>query len=248
MTAAEVLEKHRTQRAAEVVELAAAAGLELAAAATLLEKESGGGHNVWGHDRVQTGGNYVKGAPVTKEAYKKYKRDRDRLGAQGVGPTQLTFPGFQDRADDRGGCFDWRVNCSVGFEILAEHIKAKGIRDGFRAYNGSGEAAERYADDAMSKLAVWRSRLGGAASMILSPEEGEEEDMTGEQARQLEAIFKGLTVPGTNSPEETVNLLFQRIKNIEAAINVPGTKSAEDAFELLFARVREIHKKVVEQQ
>jgi hypothetical protein len=38
----------------------------------------------------------------------------------------------------------------------------------------------------------------------------------------LEAIFKGLTVPGTSSPEETVNLLFQRVKNTEAAINVPG--------------------------
>jgi hypothetical protein len=245
MTANEVLAKHRTQRAAEVVELAAAAGLELAAAATLLEKESGGGHNVWGHDDVDDGGNYVKGGPVTKEAYKKYKRDRDRLGAQGVGPTQLTFPGFQDRADDRGGCFDWRVNCSVGFEILADHIKAKGIRDGFRAYNGSGAAAERYADDAMSKLAVWRSRLGGAESRILSPEE---EDMTGEQARQLEAIFRGLTVQGTSSPEETVNLMFDRIKKIEAALTVPGTTSAEDAFNLLFARIREIHKKVVEEQ
>jgi hypothetical protein len=245
MTAAEVLAKHGTQRAAEVVELAAAAGLELAAAATLLEKESAGGHNVWGHDAVDDGGNYVKGAPVTKEAYKKYRRDRDRLGAQGVGPTQLTFPGFQDRADDRGGCFDWRVNCSVGFEILAEHMKAKGTRDGFRAYNGSGAAAERYADDAMRKLATWRSRLGGAKSMTLSPEE---EDMTGAQAQQLEAIFKGLTVQGTSSPEETVNLMFDRIKKIEAALTVPGTTSAEDAFNLLFARVREIHKKVVEGQ
>jgi hypothetical protein len=245
MTAAEVLAKHGTQRAAEVVELAAAAGLEPAVAATLLQKESGGGHNVWGHDDVDDGGNYVKGAPVTKEAYKKYKRDRGRLGAQGVGPTQLTFPGFQDRADDRGGCFDWRVNCSVGFEILAEHIKAKGLRDGFRAYNGSGAAAERYADDAMSKLAVWRSRLGGAGRKILTPEE---EDMTGEQAQQLEAIFRGLTVQGTSSPEETVNLMFDRIKKIEAALTVPGTTSAEDAFNLLFARVREIHKKVVEEQ
>src|SRR5919108_2930000 len=104
MTAADVLEKHRTQRAAEVVELAAAAGLELAAAATLLEKESGGGHNVWGHDAVDDGGNYGKGAPGTAEAYKKYKRDRDRLGAEGLGPTQLRFRGFQDRADDRGAC------------------------------------------------------------------------------------------------------------------------------------------------
>jgi len=73
----------------------------------------------------------------------------------------------------------------------------------------------------------------------------EEDDMTPEQARQLEAIFQGLTVQGTKSPEETVNLMFDRIKKIEAALTVPGTTSAEDAFNLLFARVREIHKKVV---
>jgi hypothetical protein len=168
MTAAEVLATHGTKRAAEVVELAVAAKLELAAAATLLEKESGGGRNVWGHDNVDTGGHYVKGAEVTKEAYLNYKADRalGRIGAQGVGPTQLTLKAFQDRADARGGCFDWRVNCSVGFEILAEHIKNKGVHDGFRAYNGSGEAAEAYADDAIKKLGVWRSRLGGSPTPL----------------------------------------------------------------------------------
>ena len=219
MTAAEVLGEHGTRRAAEVAELAAAAELELAAAATLLEKESNGGHNVYGHDPVKTGGNYELGGPVTEDNYRKYKAHRKEFGAQGVGPTQLTFPGFQDMADDRGGCFDFRVNCLVGFEILAGHIRAKGVHDGFRAYNGSGAAAERYADDAISKLAVWRSRLGGAEGMILSPEE---DDMTGEQAQQLEAIFKGLTVQGTASPSETVDLMFQRIKKIEAALIVPG--------------------------
>jgi len=240
MTAAEVLANHGTQRAAEVVELAAAAGLELAAAATLLEKESGGGHNVWGHDNVSTGGHYVKGAEVKEPAYRNYKADRDRgrIGAQGVGPTQLTFRGFQNRADARGGCFDWRVNCAVGFEILAEHIKAKGVHDGFRAYNGSGPAAESYADDAIEKLAVWRSRLGATPSVTMFPQEPD--DLTEEQAHQLKAIFDGLTVSGTASPKETVGLMFHRIRKIEAALTVPGTTSAEEAFNLLFARVRNI--------
>jgi hypothetical protein len=165
MTAAEVLANHRTQRAAEVVELAAAAGLELAAAATLLEKESSGGDNVFGHDDVPTGGNYVKGGEVTEEAYRRYKAHRKELGAQGVGPTQLTLPAFQDRADDRGGCFDWRVNCQVGFEILTDLIKQHGVHDGFRIYNGGpqpSEHAENYANDAVNKLGIWRSRLVGA--------------------------------------------------------------------------------------
>ena len=246
MTAAEVLARHGTQRAEEVVELAAAAGLDPALAATLLQKESGGGHNLWGHDAVETGGNYGKGGPVTEEAYRKYRRDRGRFGAQGVGPTQLTFPGFQDMADDRGGCFDWRVNCAVGFEILAGHIRVRGVRDGFRAYNGSGAQAERYADDAMEKLATWRSRLGGSPGMAMFVQE--EEDMTDEQARQLDAIFKGLTVQGTSSPKETVDLIFQRIKKIEAALIVPGTKSAEESFNMLFERIRNINRWVEDQK
>jgi len=88
MTAEQVLAAHGIQRPAEVVELAAAAaGLDLAAAATLLQKESGGGQNVFGHDPVNTGGFYVKGAEVTEDAYKNYKAHRAQLGCQGVGPT-----------------------------------------------------------------------------------------------------------------------------------------------------------------
>ena len=170
MTAVEVLAAHGTQRAADVVELAAAAGLELAAAATLLEKESSGGHNVFGHDKVRTGGFYEKGGEVTEEKYRNYKAHRNELGAQGVGPTQLTTPAFQNRADElgkrlgHGGCFDFRINCQVGFEILADFIKDHGVHDGFRIYNGGprpSKDAEIYADDAVKKLAVWRSRLAG---------------------------------------------------------------------------------------
>jgi hypothetical protein len=160
MDKATVLQQHQVQRAAEVVELAAGAVLDLAAAATLLEKESGSGHNIYGHDNVQTGGFYEKGGPVTKENFLKYKAHRGGFGAQGVGPTQLTLPAFQDRADERGGCWDWRVNALVGFEILADLIEAHGTRGGFRRYNGSGQAAEDYADDAMTKLRVWQVRLG----------------------------------------------------------------------------------------
>ncbi|WP_270886103.1 peptidoglycan-binding domain-containing protein [Pedococcus sp. 5OH_020] len=160
-TSAAVLKAHGIVRTTEVVELAALAGLELAAAATLLQKESGGGANVYGHDAVETGGFYTKGGPVTAANYRKYKAHRSQLGAQGVGPVQLTLPAFQDRADDKGGCFDWAVNALVGFQILAGNITALGVRSGFRAYNGSGPAAERYADDALAKLRVWRDRLAG---------------------------------------------------------------------------------------
>jgi hypothetical protein len=145
-------------RAAEVVALAGAAKLDLAAAATLLMKETGGGRNVWGNDNVDTGGNYVKGAEVTQAAYLRYRAARTAHNAQGVGPTQLTSASLQDLADQRGGAWDWRVNCAVGFEILADGISRLGLRGGFKAYNG----ADAYAADAMARYAVWNAALSTA--------------------------------------------------------------------------------------
>jgi hypothetical protein len=76
----------------------------------------------------------------------------------------------------------------------------------------------------------------------------QEDDMTGEQARQLEAIFKGLMVQGTDSPADTVKLIFDRIKRIEAALTFEGTATVDEGMQLLFNRVREIHTRVVESQ
>lgn len=147
-------------RAPEVVEIATGAGLELASAAAMLEKESYGGRNVWGSDGVDTGGFYVKGGEVTRAAYEAWRPHRSRLGSQGVGPTQLTYPPLQDQADRLGGCWDWRINLTVGCRHLAALQQQYGIRDGFRRYNGSGPAAERYAADAMTRRQKWIDRLG----------------------------------------------------------------------------------------
>lgn len=172
MGAAESLAAWGVLRAAEVVEVAAGAGLELASAAAMLEKESSGGRNVWGSDGVQTGGFYVKGAEVERAAYEAWLPHRSRLGSQGVGPTQLTYPPLQDQADRLGGCWDWRINLTVGCRHLAALQQQYGVRDGFRRYNGSGSAAERYADDAMAKRARWHDRLGrdgGRATTTTTP-------------------------------------------------------------------------------
>lgn len=192
MSPAESLRVWGILRAVEVVELAAAARLDVAAAATLLEKESYGGRNVWGSDGVPTGGTYVKGAEVTREAYAAYRARRVELGAQGVGPCQLTWPGYQDQADALGGCWDWRHNVTVGFGTLAGLIRSHGLRDGFRRYNGSGPAAERYADDAVAKVAKWRDRLG-AVRPSPTPRPPVEDDMTPDQARMLQVVYDQLT-------------------------------------------------------
>lgn len=193
-TAVQVLEQGGILRAGEVVELATAAGLDLAAAATLLIKESGGGRNLWGHDAVNTGGLYVKGSEVTKAAYLAYKAQRTRLGAQGVGPCQLTWPGYQDQADQLGGCWDWRCNVTIGFRALAGGIKARGLREGFRRYNGSGPAAERYAGDAMAKYGAWKSRLAGTGGIDPSSAGTLREGDTGPAVVKLQS-FLNTTFP-----------------------------------------------------
>jgi hypothetical protein len=185
-------------RAAEVVELAAAERLDLAAACTMLEKESGG-RNVWGSDGVSTGGFYVKGAAVTRAAYEAWKPHRSRLGSQGVGPAQLTYGPLQDQADALGGCWDWRHNVRIGFRHLAALQRSYGVRDGFRRYNGSGAAAERYAADAMTRHGRWRDRLGTSAPARPAPPPApptavEVDDMfTEDDRRALRVVHDELT-------------------------------------------------------
>ena len=161
MSLAEILAAHGILRAPEVVELAAVAKLDLACAATLLAKESGGGRNIWGSDPVPTGHSYDKGSPVVRGDYLAYLGAiaRGAAGRQGCGPTQLTAKIYQDQADRAGGCWDWRANCLTGFRILRDLIRRYGEHNGFRAYNGSGAAADRYAADAMAGLSQWRGWL-----------------------------------------------------------------------------------------
>lgn len=191
-------------RAGEVVDVAAAVGLPLAAAAALLEQESGGGRNVFGSDGVPTGGAYVKGAEVTEQSYRAYRRAlaAGTAGQQGVGPCQLTAVGFQDQADQLGGCWVPRANCTVGFRLLAGYTARWGPSLAFRAYNGGGGTvtdpnrypspdAHNYERQAMEKHARWADRLG-AGSTNAGPPAPEVDDMTPEQAKQLDLLVQQL--------------------------------------------------------
>lgn len=132
--------------------------LALPYACALLEQESSGGHNVFGNDNVR---NPIKGGEVTRKRYAEYKRYRDLgLGANGVGPTQLTWPGFQDRADELGGCWVYDVNLRVGFSILRAHIRRNGAYRGYWMYNGS----QGYANQVMPKVHKWQMLLGTTAA------------------------------------------------------------------------------------
>lgn len=162
--AAAILRSFGLGLADELVQAAALEHVDLAVAATILAKESGG-RNVWGSDGVSTGGTYVKGSTVTQSAYLAYRTavHAGRIGRQGVGPMQCTSASYQDQADLLGGCWVPLANMRSGLRGLGNLIRAYGIRDGARRYNGSGPAAEAYARDFMAKYAIWKSRLSGAS-------------------------------------------------------------------------------------
>jgi hypothetical protein len=161
VSAAALLTTWGIQNAADALLAADAARLPYPIAAALLDQESRGA-NVWGHDAVEEGGVYVKGAPVTREAYLRYRAlcDAGSIGAQGVGPCQLTARGYQVAADELGGCWVPRWNMQVGFQALAE-LMARYGEDGIRRYNGSGPAAQAYREAVQAKIALWSIILAG---------------------------------------------------------------------------------------
>ncbi len=142
------------------IQAAEATALPLALAASVLTQESGGGHNVWGHDpTIFVGGNDVRhgvdyGPLVTRAGYLAYKAERGpggRGGMQGVGPCQLTYYALQDRADELGGCWAIEPNLHVGFAELASLIRRNGLEPGVAAYNGTGPSAARYAQVVLAR-------------------------------------------------------------------------------------------------
>jgi hypothetical protein len=151
-----------------VVGEAVRAGLALPVACALLEKESGGGRNVFGHDPTI----FVGAGEVTRAKYEAYKRQRIASGnrlMQGVGPCQLTWWEFQDEADREGGCWRPEINMRVGFRRLAAMIKTYGDAGGVRRWNGSGPAAEAYSKDLLARAHRWSAVLADAPIVADEP-------------------------------------------------------------------------------
>ncbi len=83
---------------------------------------------------------------------------------QGVGPTQLTWWEFQDRADRLGGCWSTRHNIRVGVEILGGYYRAhkangvntrRALQLAAQRFNGSGPAALIYGKDFLNVYDRW---------------------------------------------------------------------------------------------
>lgn len=134
-----------------VIEEAERAGLGLANALAMLEKETGiPQRNIFGCD-------HGPGVAFCHEnvTEAKVKQLIASGRANGVGWTQLTFPPFVHEAERLGGAHKPRIQMRVGFKVLADNIRRLGQQDGFRAYNGSGPAAEQYGREAVALARKW---------------------------------------------------------------------------------------------
>lgn len=135
-------------------------GLDLALACAIVMRETSGGKNVFGHDPTIC----IGWGTVTKKKYHSYLNMRNRTGKlQGVGSCQLTSRSLQDEADKLGGCWKPYWNMIVGFHYLAGLVHKYGLHDGVMHYNGSGPAAEVYANSIMRSRHSWKLILSGKA-------------------------------------------------------------------------------------
>ena len=140
---------HRATRAADIPFYVGCA---------FLLQETDGGRNVFGHDPTVFAG----AGRVTRAKYLAYKHTRQRTGEmQGVGPMQLTWSTYQDRADRLGGAWKPYPNMLVGFRHLAALHHATGTwTRAAHDYNGGGAMADAYAAQMSQRLDRMRTALG----------------------------------------------------------------------------------------
>ena len=156
-TAALAIVKPHLENATDLVKAANAAGLEVAIAAALIEKESNG-RNIFGHD---LGGAYYGGGEVTEAKYIDFiAQVRSGKTSNGVGPAQSTWPGFFDDMEEHG-LRPWVPydNMLYGFRLLVSYLGGEStdaaIRAAGKRYNGN----QSYGDDLVKVVAKWRDRL-----------------------------------------------------------------------------------------
>jgi hypothetical protein len=153
-----ILKAHGIVNPLYTINAARRSKLSLHFACALIEKESGKGHNVFGHDPTIFAGAGL----VTKPKYLAYRLKRRQSGnrqMQGVGPCQLTWWATQDTADKLGGCWNPYVNMCIGFAALRSNIQRHGVEKGAAAYNGIGPKAVAYGKDFKQKADRWKAIL-----------------------------------------------------------------------------------------
>lgn len=126
----------------------------------MIENESGG-RNIFGGEGEACPVAWYEGE-VTQARYTTYKLRRNKgYSPNGVGPTQITDPSLQVAAEKKGGCWIPLHNCEIGFGFLHGLIEGHrgDVFEGARSYNGSGLAAEAYAERFVERAGIWEARL-----------------------------------------------------------------------------------------
>lgn len=153
---------HGANYSLRIIREARRAGIPISLGFALVEQESGYA-NVFGHDPTIFAG----AGPVTEAKYRAYRAKRGptgRGGMQGVGPCQLTYYTFQDRADALGGCWKPQYNIRVAFEDLARMIEEHGVAKGIGVYNAGVGGWEHgfghdYSRQVRERQERWHRRL-----------------------------------------------------------------------------------------
>jgi hypothetical protein len=144
--------KHKVRKPVAVINAALRADIRVASLLAMLQMETGiPQRNIFGCDHGP--GRAFCHQDVTKERVAELQRSGL---ANGVGWTQLTYPPFVIEAQKLGGAHKPKNQMIVGARILRQNFEQYGsIREMYRAYNGSGDAAENYGIVAEKLRARW---------------------------------------------------------------------------------------------
>lgn len=133
------------------------ADVSFAVACALVTKESYGGENIWGNDEGGVFAELPRTMTVTKGAFEVFEYKVVTLGetSNGVGPAQITWPGFFPDARKKGIRL-WvpEDNLTYGLGLLRLYKDAEGAswEDAGTRYNG----ARTYGVDFVEVLRKWR--------------------------------------------------------------------------------------------
>ena len=134
-TALEVINKRLNGHGRAIIKAADKAKVNLALGCAVVEKESHG-KNIFGCDYENGRPHFLCHKAVNPQLIKVLLDHVARGGASnGVGLTQLTWPPFIRKAECLGRAHRPRIQCEVGFEILADLISHYGYEAGIGAYN-----------------------------------------------------------------------------------------------------------------
>lgn len=147
--------RHGSRYSLRIIWEARRANIPISLAFALVEQESNF-RNIFGHDR---GGPFA-GQNVTASKVRQLISHVHRGGtSNGVGLTQLTWIGYIEQAQRRGGAHIPKHQLSVAFDALHNLIRRYGVHGGYKHYNGTGSAADVYADRLEARQRRWHRYL-----------------------------------------------------------------------------------------